>query len=179
MGFRKAVYDKYFTNYESGKEKSRQKSSTELLVGVCQKFWGHPGNKKGESAMFGGKNSRQTLPISHMALASLVLLLLLVQSCATLRPRSPLPQALEDKVRIPGFPDEIRAWADQPSESLARSAFESIKQERAAYDAENLKKPVVFLALSGGGDNGAFGAGVLCGWSAAGTRPPVQAGYWH
>ena len=121
--------------------------------------------------MLGGKNSRQTLAISHMALASLVLLLLLVQSCATVRPRSPLPQALEDKVRIPGFPDDIRAWADQPSESLAQSAFESIKQERAAYDAESLKKPVAFLALSGGGDNGAFGAGVLCGWSAAGTRP--------
>jgi len=28
-----------------------------------------------------------------------------------------------------------------------------------------------WLALSGGGDNGAFGAGLLAGWSAAGTRP--------
>jgi len=27
------------------------------------------------------------------------------------------------------------------------------------------------LAISGGGENGAFGAGLLCGWSAAGTRP--------
>ena len=29
----------------------------------------------------------------------------------------------------------------------------------------------VMIALSGGGANGAFGAGVLCGWSEAGTRP--------
>jgi len=27
------------------------------------------------------------------------------------------------------------------------------------------------LAISGGGENGAFGAGLLCGWSAQGTRP--------
>jgi len=46
-----------------------------------------------------------------------------------------------------------------------------MKQERAAYGEESLKEPVVFLALSGGGYNGAFGAGVLCGWSATGTRP--------
>ena len=30
------------------------------------------------------------------------------------------------------------------------------------------------LALSGGGSNGAFGAGVLCGWTKAGTRPTFQ-----
>jgi predicted acylesterase/phospholipase RssA len=54
---------------------------------------------------------------------------------------------------------------------MARSAVESIEQERAAYDAESLREPAALLALSGGGDNGAFGAGLLCGWSAAGTRP--------
>src|SRR5262249_36399072 len=27
------------------------------------------------------------------------------------------------------------------------------------------------LALSGGGENGAYGAGLLCGWTQAGTRP--------
>jgi len=30
------------------------------------------------------------------------------------------------------------------------------------------------LALSGGGSQGAFGAGVLCGWTAAGTRPDFK-----
>lgn len=30
------------------------------------------------------------------------------------------------------------------------------------------------LALSGGGSNGAYGAGLLCGWSAAGTRPDFK-----
>lgn len=31
--------------------------------------------------------------------------------------------------------------------------------------------PACFLAVSGGGDNGAFGSGLLNGWSATGTRP--------
>jgi hypothetical protein len=28
------------------------------------------------------------------------------------------------------------------------------------------------LAISGGGSNGAYVAGILCGWTASGTRPP-------
>jgi predicted acylesterase/phospholipase RssA len=32
----------------------------------------------------------------------------------------------------------------------------------------------VFLAISGGGDNGAFGAGLLNGWTAAGDRPVLK-----
>ncbi len=114
-----------------------------------------------------GKRSR----ICLLALASLALLFLLVQGCATWRTRPPLPEALESEVLIPGFPDDVRAWADQPSKSLTKSAVESIQQERAAYGKAILEKPVALLALSGGGDDGAFGAGILCGWTQHGTRP--------
>jgi hypothetical protein len=31
--------------------------------------------------------------------------------------------------------------------------------------------PFNALSISGGGENGAFGAGLLCGWSAHGSRP--------
>jgi predicted acylesterase/phospholipase RssA len=34
--------------------------------------------------------------------------------------------------------------------------------------------PLDMLAISGGGDDGAFGAGLLVGWSEAGTRPEFQ-----
>ena len=30
------------------------------------------------------------------------------------------------------------------------------------------------MAISGGGENGAFGAGLLVGWTAAGTRPSFK-----
>ncbi len=34
--------------------------------------------------------------------------------------------------------------------------------------------PAYFLAISGGGDNGAFGSGLLNGWTALGTRPQFK-----
>ena len=34
--------------------------------------------------------------------------------------------------------------------------------------------PAYFLAISGGGDNGAYGAGFLNGWTASGTRPEFK-----
>jgi hypothetical protein len=43
-----------------------------------------------------------------------------------------------------------------------------------AYQRSNRARPMQirhFLALSGGGDDGAFGAGLLVGWSAHGNRP--------
>jgi hypothetical protein len=43
-----------------------------------------------------------------------------------------------------------------------------------AYQRSNRVRPAQtrhFLALSGGGDDGAFGAGLLAGWSARGNRP--------
>jgi patatin-like phospholipase/acyl hydrolase len=52
--------------------------------------------------------------------------------------------------------------------------METFYRERAYLTRQNQADtlpPANFLALSGGGDNGAFGAGLLCGWTVAGTRP--------
>jgi hypothetical protein len=109
--------------------------------------------------------------VGFLAVSLLVLLSLLLQGCGDRRTSPPLPAALENEVRVPGFPEDVRAWADQPRKSFARSAEDSIQEERAAYGDDILKKPAALLALSGGGDNGAFGAGVLCGWTQHGDRP--------
>jgi predicted acylesterase/phospholipase RssA len=53
---------------------------------------------------------------------------------------------------------ELRRYADEPA-----SAFKADVNPRAG--------PLSYLALSGGGADGAYGAGVLNGWTAAGTRP--------
>jgi predicted acylesterase/phospholipase RssA len=51
-------------------------------------------------------------------------------------------------------------------------------RERAALAAAGKRTdrlpPAYLLALSGGGDAGAFGAGLLVGWSAQGTRPEFK-----
>jgi predicted patatin/cPLA2 family phospholipase len=103
-------------------------------------------------------------------LTYLFISIVLLGGCATTQVRTPLPANLEDQVQMAGFPN-VRSWADIPSKALNESAVESIKQEIAAFGLDNLKKPATYLVLSGGGENGAFGAGVLCGWTAAGNRP--------
>jgi predicted acylesterase/phospholipase RssA len=116
---------------------------------------------------------RQGFSSGYIWFMYLALSMVLVQGCAALRPRTPLPEYLEAKVAVPGMP-HVRAWGDEISEDFTRFTHESVRQERAAYGEELVKTPVSFLALSGGGDDGAFGAGVLCGWSAAGTRPKFK-----
>ncbi|MDP2045831.1 MAG: patatin-like phospholipase family protein, partial [Deltaproteobacteria bacterium] len=102
-------------------------------------------------------------------LAVMAALVLLSQGCVLLQVRHPLPEHLLDQVQVENLPG-VRAWGDVSSESLEQSAKESMKQEMAANNGK-LEPEANFLALSGGGGDGAFGAGILCGWTEAGTRP--------
>ena len=55
--------------------------------------------------------------------------------------------------------DQLRRYADEPASAFPKT----IAGPRAGA--------LSYLALSGGGADGAYGAGVLNGWTAAGTRP--------
>jgi predicted acylesterase/phospholipase RssA len=103
-------------------------------------------------------------------LAGLIVLGLFLQGCAILtRPYQPPPEALENEVQIPGLPG-VRAWGDEFSQGFEQSTIESLQQEKAANHGK--LEPVLYvLGLSGGGAEGAFGAGILCGWSQTGARP--------
>jgi hypothetical protein len=104
-----------------------------------------------------------------LVLASLTAIIFLNQGCMSLRVRQPLPEHMLDQAQVADLPG-IRAWGDTLSASLEKSALESIKQEKVANHGK-LEPEANFLALSGGGGDGAFGAGILCGWTKAGTRP--------
>ncbi len=61
---------------------------------------------------------------------------------------------------------------------MMQSATATIESEKAylastGYTGSELP-PANFLAISGGGENGAFGAGLLCGWTKTGTRPDFK-----
>ena len=56
----------------------------------------------------------------------------------------------------------LRFWADSPTQVFEDAA-------RRATVAKG--RPLTYLALSGGGGGGAYGAGVLNGWTQSGTRP--------
>ena len=55
------------------------------------------------------------------------------------------------------------------SDEAIRAAEEFVEEFRRTNPSEPI--PYRILALSGGGSRGAYGAGVLDGWTAAGTRP--------
>lgn len=108
----------------------------------------------------------------HYLFAALGVSTLFLQGCGTLKQYQPLPEQLEAKVQMPGFQD-VRSWADVHSKALELSAAESIDQERRANHGQP-RSEMAALALSGGGSDGAFGAGFLCGWTKTGTRPDFK-----
>ena len=56
----------------------------------------------------------------------------------------------------------------------ARSALAKEQQWLSSQGRTGELPPAYFLAISGGGDNGAYGAGFLNGWTASGTRPEFK-----
>lgn len=91
-------------------------------------------------------------------------------SCSSIPERNPVPPELTTQVGIPDIP-EARFWGDEwPTWSQKRILIPSDAELRRHYPAL-YSKPHSYLAISGGGANGAFGAGLLNGWSATGRRP--------
>ncbi len=95
--------------------------------------------------------------------------LVLVTACAHLPERSPLPMEHIDDATVLGIP-RARFWGDAPppwdhdwhewSKTQVKERYSGVYGRRHAY-----------LAISGGGENGAFAAGLLLGWTEAGDRP--------
>jgi len=108
---------------------------------------------------------------------SLVLVLCLgLTGCGTSRRRHWVPAELAGKVEPLGIPG-LRAWGDEYSPVFQESIVESVRQEIASGTLDpHAANPgtLDMLALSGGGANGAYGAGLLCGWTASGTRPKFK-----
>ncbi|WP_372013603.1 patatin-like phospholipase family protein [Pseudoxanthomonas sp. 10H] len=92
-------------------------------------------------------------------------------ACSAL-PRNPVPAGLAYEAVVPGMPD-VRAHAGRPAPAMERDYLLSLRQESPddfpAGPDGTIRYP--HLALSGGGVNGAFGAGFLKGWTETGTRP--------
>lgn len=103
---------------------------------------------------------------------------LAVSACSAPTRLDAVPRDRTVEAEIPGIPD-ARFWPDDPAslERMVRDAYAAILREEqagAAVDAAGNLPPVSFLAVSGGGDDGAFGAGLLVGWTAHGTRPEFK-----
>jgi len=79
---------------------------------------------------------------------------------------------LADQAMVVGG-STARMWGDElPGDIDAR--VDLIRKQFGADKENNIfYRPATYLAISGGGANGAFGAGLLKGWSESGTRPEM------
>ena len=87
-----------------------------------------------------------------------------------------VPPRLRERAEVPGFAG-VRYRIPSGLEALVRDGAESVQRERthlAASGHLGPLPPAAFLAISGGGDKGAFAAGLLAGWAASGTRPQFK-----
>ena len=100
------------------------------------------------------------------------LCLMILAGCGQPHRRNAVPQELAANAQIPGMP-AVRAWGDAFSPDFQRDLIDSIRQEESATPEvfQGADPTINLLALSGGGSDGAYGAGLLCGWTQAGDRP--------
>jgi predicted patatin/cPLA2 family phospholipase len=105
-------------------------------------------------------------------LALIILTILLTAGCATIVPRNVLPQANAGQIELEGF-HNIRFWGDASARDIqAIMMADAPKAEtRLSLGVETHQPVSNLLAISGGAEDGAYGAGLLVGWSDAGTRP--------
>ncbi|TNF98669.1 MAG: patatin [Gammaproteobacteria bacterium] len=107
----------------------------------------------------------------HFVPAAIVALLLV--GCSSAPPRNAAPDSVDKDVTIAGIPD-ARFWGDRkPARADERILNRTRDEVRSQFPAM-FGNPHNYLALSGGGSDGAFGAGLLIGWTEAGDRPEFQ-----
>ena len=100
---------------------------------------------------------------------------LALTGCATPQrlPAVPASQAMQTSEAL----GSVRFLVSRESTSFAAEAQRALKKEEAWLASRGHVgdlPPATYLAISGGGDNGAYGAGFLNGWTAAGTRPQFK-----
>src|ERR1700738_210769 len=89
---------------------------------------------------------------------AILTVMLTLAGCSSL-PRTPYAASDAASSRVLDV-NELRRYADEPASIFRKETHVSVRAGALSY-----------LALSGGGADGAYGAGVLNGWTEAGTRP--------
>lgn len=97
-------------------------------------------------------------------------------SCSAPSREAAVPTELADRATVLNNP-AVRTWDDTMNQAFMDELFGAAKHElelRHQAGEDGPLPPAHYLAISGGGANGAYGAGLLCGWTATGTRPEFK-----
>ena len=97
-----------------------------------------------------------------------VFLLLFQVACSNIS-RTPVSATDLQDPQVPGI-EGARYWADVAPTNISALLETSLRQRQASGVTSDYT-----LTLSGGGEDGAFAAGILSAWSEAGTRPEFMA----
>ena len=110
-----------------------------------------------------------THQLRHVSLPLIFVLALTlsVAGCASTDRLPPVPLSMASKIKV-DIPD-ARFYPDTDGQRMAALGLQAYKRAYAAHHGK--LSTAYFLAISGGGDDGAFGAGLLAGWTARGDRP--------
>lgn len=102
------------------------------------------------------------------------LVLVTLAACGTNVPR--LDDAPVNSYASPAGYKGIRYWGDAELKRLNEAQAIRLEELRVAHKADPSipLDHAYYLAISGGGGDGAFGAGILNGWSKTGTRPKFE-----
>ncbi len=108
------------------------------------------------------------------SLRALALIIALAVGACGITARNPLPADMVDKAEPLGLPG-LRSWGDEVGkveiDQLMKTRAAVLKKTYGSEIAAGRKPVLTYLGLSGGGQWGAFGAGVLRAWTESGTRP--------
>jgi hypothetical protein len=85
--------------------------------------------------------------------------------------RSAVPEQLADQAQVLGGA-RVRYWGDHNDPQLHEDLLRAVREHPLTEDPKDPAGPGWGgLIISGGGDAGAYGAGLLYGWTARGDRP--------
>lgn len=107
---------------------------------------------------------------SPCAVGVVVALALTLQACSSIPPRNAVPEDRVDQASVPGGPSG-RMWGDALPDNVEYRIEVLQNQMDASGEEDAYTQPRYYLSISGGGADGAFGAGLLKGWSESGSRP--------
>lgn len=106
-----------------------------------------------------------------------VLAAIICSGCAATMARAPVPTSIVAETAALADVPGSRAWADESPKDLEQTYANYLQDTPklgASAPVVRGRAQIETLALSGGGSDGAFGAGVLVGWTERGDRPEFE-----
>jgi hypothetical protein len=100
-----------------------------------------------------------------------IFILFFLSGCASIR--NAVPENLTNSAQVMGIPYASRAFWGQPNSVITHDYALSLKQDtRDCFSIDNDGNKIYsVLVISSGAENGAFGSGLLKGWTHSGSRP--------